>query len=131
MGPSTVNPVGTFSGSSESTPNVASPHPVVSGTELREHIVGSWWFDDYNPKGPVFFVTFSPDGRFSLLSTNSPGAKRHDAYWRVTPDGALLVTKAKDALPQSNHEMFILDRMTDTEMIFGHPSVAGRMTFRK
>ena len=106
-------------------------HPTVSATELRAQIVGSWWYDDYNPDGPFVHVTFSPDGRFSSLNTNSPSAKRHDGYWRVTPDGVLLVTQTKDALPQSNNEMFILDRLTDTEMIFSHLSVAGRMTFKK
>ena len=101
-----------------------------SGASLREHLVGSWWYDDYNPAGPCSFVTFSPDGRYSAQSTNSPSAKRHDAYWRAE-DGILEITQTKDALPQNNFEIYILDRMTDAEMVFGHPSVAGRMTFRK
>ena len=109
----------------------SEPHQTVSATDLQEHIIGSWWYDAYNPDGPVTRVTFSPDGRWSLLHTNTPSGQKRDGYWRVTPDGVLLLTKTKDALPDSNEQIFILDRLTDTEMIFGHPSMAGRMTFKK
>lgn len=102
-----------------------------SDGELRERLVGSWWFDNYSSTGPFCLVTFKPDGRCTSLSTNSPKQQVRDGYWRVTTNGTLLITKDRGALPHSNDEMFILDRMTDTEMVFGHPSVAGRMTFRK
>ena len=98
---------------------------------MREHIVGSWSFDNYNPDGPFLFVTFSPDGRWSSVSTNSPAKQRRDGYWQVTTGGVLLITKTKDALPQSNDEVYVLDHMTDNELVFGHPSVAGRMTFKR
>jgi hypothetical protein len=106
-----------------------SPH-TVSGANLKARVVGEWWFDDYNPAGHFYLVTFYPDGRFRSSNPYKPGVER-DGFWRVTADDTLLVTRTKDALPDSSEEIFALDHMTDTEMVFGHPSVAGRMTFRK
>jgi hypothetical protein len=108
----------------------------VSATELRGHVVGTWWYDAYDPKGPFSLVTFSPNGQLSVLHTNTPSEQEHHAYWRIDQDGDLIITKTKGALPGSdnspwNLEIFTLDRMTDTEMVFSHPSMAGRMTFKK
>ena len=114
-----------------SAASAAELHTTVPAAELRAHIVGSWWFDNYNPDGPFVLFTFSPDGQLSVLHTNSPDKQVRHLYWRVDWDGILIVTKTRDALPGSNDEMFFLDHMTDGEMVFGHPSVAGRMTFKK
>lgn len=111
----------------------ACAHQPLQPSNLRAQIVGMWWFDDYNPAGPFDLVTFYPDGRFSSSNPRNPGVE-HNAYWRVEADGTLLITRTKDALPNSNawnDDIFVLDHMTGTEMVFAHPSVAGRMTFRK
>lgn len=103
----------------------------VSPSEVQQHIVGTWWCDHYFPEGPFYLVTFHPDGRWTCASTNTPPERTREAYWRVTTNGMLLITQTRDALPSSNMEMFVPDSVTERRMIFGQPSVAGRITFTK
>ncbi len=103
----------------------------VSAAELRRHVVGTWWCDHYSVDGPFYLVTFHPDGRWTCVSTNAPGESAREAYWRVTTDGLLLVTKTRGALPSSNLEMFEPDSITDRRMVFSQPSTAGGITFSK
>jgi len=103
----------------------------VSAAEVQGHIVGAWWCDKYSPEGPFYLVTFHPDGRWTCASTNAPTKRTREAYWRVMTDGMLLVTQKREALPSSNIEMFVPHFITERRMVFGQPSVAGRITFTK
>ena len=114
----------------------SSPHQIVPAADLRAHLVGSWWCDNYFPEGPWLHVTFSPDGRWSSVNTNNPIAQTNFAFWRVEEKGSVIITKSRDALPGAdglafNDEIFIVDHMSDTEIVFGQPSIGGRITFKK
>ncbi len=106
-------------------------HEKVSAAEVPQRIVGTWWCDNYYVKGPFSLVTFHPDGRWTCVRTNTPDDGVREAYWRVATNGTLFITKARDALPSSNLEIFVPDSITERQMVLGHPSVAGRITFTR
>ena len=70
-------------------------HQKVSASEVQQHIIGTWWCDHYSPDGPFYRITFHPNGRWTCASTNIPLERTREAYWRVTTNGMLLVTKTR------------------------------------
>lgn len=103
----------------------------ISPEELRERMVGRWWYSYYDPEGPFTLLTFSEDGSYTALSTNIPNKQAYSGHWRIDTNGALLLTKEKDALPESMDQMLMLRSWSDNEMDFSPPSVAGQITLRK
>lgn len=111
---------------------VACRHPghvrqqPLTAAEIQQKIVGTWFLDQWFDGAPsTITVTFGADGSFE----SSRGPQKHHAMWHAT-DGYFTVTKS-NALPSSNLQMFVVDRLDDHEMICGHPSVAGRDKFRR
>ncbi len=111
-----------------------------TAAEIRQKIVGTWFLHKWAPDGAarVITVTFGADGSFESsrnftdffgAAPRSSSDQTYHAMWRAA-DGYFTVTKS-NALPNSNLQMFMVDRLDEHEMICGHPSVGDRDRFRR
>ena len=120
-------------------PGPVSQQPPTAA-EIQQKIVGTWFLDQWSPDGTprTITVTFGADGSFessrNFTDLFEPGPQpagnqTYTAMWQAT-NGYFTVTKS-NALPNSNLQMFVVDRLSDHEMVCGHPSVGGREKFRR
>jgi hypothetical protein len=111
-----------------------------TAAQIREKIVGTWFLTSSSSDGTpeTITVVFGADGSFESsrdftdFFPQPPVARKGKVYramWQAT-NGYFTVTRS-NSLPSSNLQMFVVDLLDEHQMVCGHPSVAGRDTFRR